>query len=95
MPKELEAEGYAREVVRKIQALRKEAGLKKENKIELAIQTRENFIPVLRQQEEYIREKTNAKTLVIDDKVTKRYPYSKIEKVKKEEIHIMLIALTE
>jgi len=95
MTKELEAEGYAREVVRKIQALRKEAGLKKENKIELAIQTRENFIPVLRQQEEYIREKTNAKTLVIDDKVTKRYPYSKIEKVKKEEIHIMLIALTE
>lgn len=35
MNKELEEEGYAREIMRRVQALRKEAGLKKEDEIEL------------------------------------------------------------
>ncbi len=37
MTKDLEEEGYAREIMRRIQALRKNSGLKKEDKIELFI----------------------------------------------------------
>ena len=37
MTKELEEEGYARELMRRIQSLRKEAGLQKQNEIELYI----------------------------------------------------------
>ena len=35
--KELDEEGFAREIMRRVQALRKESGLKKENEIELSI----------------------------------------------------------
>ena len=35
--KALEEEGFAREIMRRVQALRKEAGLQKENRIELYV----------------------------------------------------------
>ncbi len=43
LTKELEIEGYTREVIRRIQALRKKAGLKKENLIELQIKTEQKL----------------------------------------------------
>ena len=62
---ELEAEGYAREVIRKIQAFRKNLGLEKKNKVEVSIFTDEEFKKVLDIQKDSIKSKVNAKTLEI------------------------------
>ncbi len=62
---ELEAEGYARELARQIQAFRKKLGLHKKNRIELYIFTDEAFGGVLNTQEEFIKERTNSKKIQI------------------------------
>ena len=59
LTKVLEEEGFAREVMRKIQALRKEAGLKKENEIELFV----NIDVDLSKWKNIIMEKCGAKKL--------------------------------
>ncbi len=59
LTKELEEEGYARELMRRIQSLRKNAGLKKQDKVELFI-----FIDVnLKKWAKNIKERCGAKTL--------------------------------
>jgi len=60
MTAELEEEGYAREVVRKIQDLRKKAGLVKKNRIKLLLVTDKNLIEILKGQKKFIKQKTNA-----------------------------------
>ncbi len=61
---ELEAEGYAREISRQIQAFRKKLGLIKKDKIELYIKNEdEKFIKMLKSKEEFIKERTNSKKL--------------------------------
>ncbi|MFH1787354.1 MAG: isoleucine--tRNA ligase [archaeon] len=57
---ELEAEGYAREMSRQVQAFRKKLGLQKKNKIELSISTDDKFKEILEKQKGYIGEKTNS-----------------------------------
>jgi len=58
---ELEAEGYAREISRKIQAARKEAGLIKSNNIELEINS--DFNDKLESQLESIQKQVGAETI--------------------------------
>jgi isoleucyl-tRNA synthetase len=60
---ELEAEGYARELSRNVQAFRKELGLQKKDKIELFIFVDEEFKKILKNQKEFIKERTNSKIL--------------------------------
>lgn len=60
----LESEGYARELVRRIQEERKKAGLKKENKIELVIQADGEVTRMLQTQEHMLKKRTNASKLV-------------------------------
>lgn len=60
---ELESEGYAREISRQVQAFRKKLGLNKKDKVELQIIVDENFKEILNSQENYIKERTNAKKL--------------------------------
>jgi isoleucyl-tRNA synthetase len=68
---ELEAEGYAREMSRLIQAFRKELGLKKENHIETFIITDRDFMEILEKQKKIIEERTNSKKLeIISENVT-------------------------
>ncbi len=62
---ELEAEGYAREVSRKIQAFRKKLGLRKEQKVETWLVVEGDFKKVLEQNKEMIAERTNSKKLEI------------------------------
>ena len=62
---ELEAEGYAREISRKVQAFRKKLGLNKSNKIELQISVDENFEKILNKEKDFIKERTNSKTISI------------------------------
>ncbi len=61
----LEAEGYAREMSRKIQAFRKSLGLNKKDKISLKIITEEKFQKILNSQKSLIKERINSKKLEI------------------------------
>lgn len=67
---ELEAEGYAREISRQVQAYRKELGLKKENKIELFIVGDKELKKFLESQKEFILDRTNSKEMKIYENVT-------------------------
>lgn len=60
---ELEAEGYARELSRQVQAFRKELGMKKDDKINLVIISSDGVDKMLGKQKEFIMERTNSKTL--------------------------------
>ncbi len=70
---ELEAEGYAREVSRKVQAFRKDIGLEKKDKIKLYISCEKNFENILLSQKSFIKERTNSSKMnfVSDDKIDK------------------------
>jgi len=63
MTPELEAEGYAREVSRAIQAERKKKGLVKSDKIKLLISGEKEFLDKISKEKELIMERTNAKKL--------------------------------
>lgn len=63
--KELEAEGYARELSRKVQAFRKKLGLQKEDLINLYVFVEEELKEILEKQEKLIKERTNSKKLEI------------------------------
>ena len=78
LTKELEQEGFARELTRRIQTLRKKANLKKENKINLIVITEYE----LGSWKKEIKEKVGAKTIKIVDKITEEYNYSSIEKIR-------------
>jgi isoleucyl-tRNA synthetase len=60
---ELEAEGYARELSRKVQAFRKKLGLNKEDEIELKIVCDKKLINILENQKKFLIERTNSKNL--------------------------------
>ncbi len=64
---ELEAEGFAREIARRVQAERKNMGLKKENPIELYINADSEMAKKLKNQLEFIRERTNSKKIEFTD----------------------------
>jgi len=62
---ELEAEGYAREMSRYVQAFRKKLGLVKKDKIELFIVADEKLKEILGGQKRFIQERTNSSNLEI------------------------------
>ncbi|MEX0932923.1 MAG: isoleucine--tRNA ligase [Candidatus Pacearchaeota archaeon] len=63
--KELEAEGYMRELSRQVQSQRKNLGLNKGDIIELKIFVDEEFKKMLRSQESSLKNRTNSKKLEI------------------------------
>ncbi|MEN7982556.1 MAG: isoleucine--tRNA ligase [Nanoarchaeota archaeon] len=67
---ELEAEGYARELSRHVQAFRKKIGLQKKDKIELFIFIDEEFKNILEKQKQFIKERTNSKRLNLESVTT-------------------------
>jgi isoleucyl-tRNA synthetase len=62
---ELEAEGYAREMSRKVQAFRKKLGLKKKDRIELFIIIDDKFKKILEKNKSFIQDRTNSKNINI------------------------------
>jgi len=76
---ELEAEGFSREITRKIQSLRKEAALVKENRINLQINSEINDI--IKSHEEEIKEKVGAENLSWEEN-EENYSHSKEGKIK-------------
>ncbi|MBS3119978.1 isoleucine--tRNA ligase, partial [Candidatus Woesearchaeota archaeon] len=60
---ELEAEGFARELMRRIQSLRKKAGLSKADAVRLVIEMDKDFMPRLESHKAGIQEKVGAKEI--------------------------------
>jgi isoleucyl-tRNA synthetase len=86
---QLEAEGFAREVSRRIQALRKTAGLKKDDNIHLHIKCSDKLKVCLEEFDDYIKEKCGASELnVCCESPKEKHHHEKKEKVKDEEFEI-------
>ncbi len=89
LTKELEAEGYTREVTRRIQSLRKKAGLKKDDNVILYIKCTDKLESCLCKFDKYIKEKCGASELSISkEEAKKKYNNVCREKVKGLEFEI-------
>jgi isoleucyl-tRNA synthetase len=66
MTPELEGEGYARNISRAVQSLRKKAGLVKNDKIELYLFLSDNVFELVKNFEKFIKERTNAKKILVN-----------------------------
>ncbi len=67
MTEELAMQGLARELVSRIQALRKESGLDITDRIALSLQGSERVLEAVRSNEAFIKEETLATTLVVEE----------------------------
>lgn len=86
----LESEGYSREVIRRVQQLRKDAGLIKKDKIELFIIPSEVLQGPVEEWKDTIAEKTGCKMIFIDTKKEKEYPHSSKSKIKGNSIELWI-----
>jgi isoleucyl-tRNA synthetase len=83
---ELEAEGYARELMRRVQALRKDAKLSKPDRISLFIQTDAEMVAMLKPWNDTIKEKVGAKQMnITHNEPAKMHEHKKKEKIKEKE----------
>jgi len=86
---ELEAEGYARETMRRIQSLRKKAGLVKSDKITLFIGVDEELKPVLENWVQQIQDKVGAENIKIDiGEPGRKHAHESEEKIKEHKVKI-------
>jgi len=84
---ELEAEGYAREISRKVQAGRKKAGLVKSDKIKLCFEVDDSLKEILVSQLNFIKNRVNAVGIVVNG--NKKYKYKFEEKIKNKKVVIL------
>ena len=83
MTPELEAEGYSRELMRKVQSFRKDKSLQKTDKIDLYIRTDSKLVAMLEPLKDQIQQKCGAKKLTISDQPSKKkYKNTALGKVK-------------
>ncbi|MBW2976446.1 isoleucine--tRNA ligase [Candidatus Woesearchaeota archaeon] len=88
---ELEAEGYARELTRRIQALRKKAGLQKKDRVSLLIKTDEELGAMLDSFHDAIKEKVGASILKISELgPSKKHAYQSKEKIRSQEFELFM-----
>ncbi len=86
---ELEAEGYAREVMRHIQQLRKEAGFEKVDRIILAIKASTIMKPLLEKFKVEIEEKVGAESMDVSvSQPSRKYPHQGEFSVKQESFSV-------
>ena len=70
---QLEAEGFAREIARKIQSIRKERNMKKEDRIVLKLHLSEKLKKSLEDHIEFISKRVGATKILLDDKTEKNW----------------------
>lgn len=87
---ELETEGYAREISRKVQAFRKDLGLQKSDKIELFVFSDNELIKNLEKQKKFLSERVNSPKLNLAAKRIKEFKNIQNFKVKEKEIEIAI-----
>ncbi|NQU78944.1 hypothetical protein HQ545_04200, partial [Candidatus Woesearchaeota archaeon] len=86
---ELEAEGYARELMRRVQSQRKEAKLAKQDRISLFIRTDEQTAKRLKQWNDVIKEKVGASTMnITHNEPAKMHQHRKKETIKEKEFMV-------
>ncbi|MBW2977705.1 isoleucine--tRNA ligase, partial [Candidatus Woesearchaeota archaeon] len=86
---ELEAEGYAREIMRRIQSLRKKGGLVKSDKITLFVGVDEELKAMLEKWEDQIKEKVGADNIRIDVvEPGRKHELESEEKIKDHKVRI-------
>ncbi|NQU98816.1 isoleucine--tRNA ligase [Candidatus Woesearchaeota archaeon] len=85
--KDLEKEGFVREIIRRTQNLRKRANLDKQDQIELVIETKEKWISKYSSD---IKRKVGAKTIDVTHETNEKFTFSSKEKIKGKEFHILL-----
>jgi isoleucyl-tRNA synthetase len=91
MDKELESEGYAREAMRRVQELRKKAGLQKSDKINLFIKSNAEMASMLKQWDAQIKQKCGADNLEIaDSEPAAKYSHTSSDKIKNFEFDFRL-----
>jgi len=88
---ELESEGYAREISRKVQATRKKAGLVKIDKIRLALVIDDRFKKIIENQLELIKQRTNSTEVLINPNKTYKNKFE--EKIKDKKLKILFTKL--
>ncbi len=80
---ELDAEGFAREIMRSIQALRKEAGLDKRDQINVSVHADKEFLAMIQPWETAIKDKVGAKTIKLSDQPpVRKHAHASEEQVK-------------
>lgn len=90
MDSALEAEGYGRELMRRIQSLRKTAGLEKQNRIELYVKLSAEMRSRLSQWKDKIAEKVGASSIALEtSEPSKEFKQKSVEKIKTEEFVVM------
>ena len=91
MTDELEAEGFAREIMRRVQALRKKAGLQKSDSISLFIKTDDELKEMLKEWNLAIKEKVGASQFRVSElEPSRKHAFVSNEKVKGKEFEIYL-----
>jgi isoleucyl-tRNA synthetase len=88
---ELEAEGYAREMSRHVQAFRKKLGLKKEDRVNTIIITDGKFKKILESQKNFVLRRTNSKKLEIVTTIKERFKNKTNFKIKDKRGEIVII----
>jgi len=89
LTKELESEGYGREISRKVQAARKKAGFVKTDNINLAVIVEEDLRKLIASQLDLIKERTNSKEVIIKNIDDKSYKNRFEDKVKGQKLLIL------
>ena len=86
----LEAEGFAREIMRRVQALRKKAGMEKKDRIILFIKVDDELNEMLKSWEKQIAEKVGAEKIKISasEDPAKKHANNAKEKIKDKEIEV-------
>ena len=88
---ELEAEGFAREIMRRVQALRKRAGLKRSDNISLFIKADDELKEMLKNWTLVLKEKVGASQFRISELMpSKKHAFNSKENVKGKEFEIYL-----
>ncbi len=87
---ELDAEGYAREIMRRVQAARKKAGLQKTDNITLFIKVSDDLLEMVKSYEKMIKQKCGAEHIRISNMdPAKEHTHNSKEKVRREEFEVM------
>tara|TARA_Y100000031_G_scaffold156682_1_gene212368 strand:- start:1836 stop:4979 length:3144 start_codon:yes stop_codon:yes gene_type:complete len=87
----LEAEGFAREIMRRVQQLRKKSGLQKTDKIGLVIKSDEETVKMLEPFEKLIKMKTGSELIKISQlEPTKKLEIHSKEKIREKEFDVWM-----
>ncbi|MFW6449612.1 MAG: isoleucine--tRNA ligase [Nanoarchaeota archaeon] len=86
---ELETEGYLREIIRRVQNLRKNSGLKRNDNVSLKVSSDSEMIERISRHSDYLKEKVGAKEVEFSEEL-KHFKHKTGEKIKGREFAISI-----